>query len=60
MAEPFTPMRVCRFLLLCLLGLAVVYGLFLLLIHARARKSITPTNGQSRLQPAITQILPES
>ncbi len=43
MAEPFTPMRVARFLLLCLLGMAAVYGLFFLLTHARARKSVTPS-----------------
>ncbi len=49
MSEPFTPLRVCRFLLLCLLGFAAVYGLFFLLTHARARKSVTPSK-QSLLQ----------
>ena len=42
MAVPFTTGRVCRFLLLWLLGIAVVYGLFVLLTHVRGRQSIVP------------------
>ena len=52
MAEPFTPMRVARFLLLCLLGMAAVYGLFFLLTHARARKSVTPSTQSQLPAPA--------
>ena len=57
MAEPFTALRVCRFLLLCLLGLAAVYGLFYLLMHARARKSVTP-HMQSRVELPARPVLP--
>ena len=51
MGEPFTPKRVAGFLVLCLLGLLAVWAVFMLLIHARARQSITPGNNQSLSVP---------
>lgn len=41
MSRPFTPARVIRFLLLWFVALLVVWILFVLLTHARARNSIT-------------------
>ncbi len=52
MAVPFTPFRVCRFLALWLLAFAAVYGIFMLLMHMRARQSIAPSRG------SVSQIFP--
>ena len=43
MAEPFTPARVARFLILVALALLVVTLLTWALFHTRPRKSITPS-----------------
>ncbi len=39
-APPFTPARVTRFLLFCLLGALVIIGLYILLTHAEARQGV--------------------
>ncbi len=44
---PFTPARVSRFLLLCLLGALAIIGAYLLLTHAEARQGVQ--HQQSRL-----------
>ncbi len=51
MTEPFTPKHVSRFLVLCLLGIAVVVGIFYALTHASAHESITPANQSWLLAP---------
>ena len=62
MTEPFTPTRVTRFLLLCALAIAGVFGLFQLLTHARARQAIptdSPHSQFMRPQPdALSRALP--
>lgn len=52
MSDSFTPMNVTRFLLRCLLALGIVFGLFQLLTHMTAHKSITPSASHSLVEPA--------
>ncbi len=53
MAVPFSSARVTRFLCLWVIALSVVIGLFVLLMHVRARQGILPNAPQSRLHSLI-------
>ncbi len=53
MAEPFTPARVTRFLLLCALAMGAVFAFFFLLTHVTGHKSVEPTASHSTLAPAL-------
>ena len=43
MARPFTAFHACRYVLLWLLVIAGVYGVFLLLTHARPHTGLAPS-----------------
>ena len=51
MSVPFTPMRVCRYLALCLLAMLAAFAIFELLTEVRPHQTVVPGKVQSQIAP---------